>query len=120
MHLLTRDAMAVHLRKLKPNHRSDAPVVSSPRACNHRCRHRRCERRDYARGGDVQEDASKQKWITTTAEVTRKDPDCKLEVLAGLHRLSGSISSGYRDPPALMSTPGRWNQFGKRAFTVQA
>jgi SAM-dependent methyltransferase len=78
MHLLTREAMAVYLRKLKPNgivaihvsnrHLELATVVAGAAHANGAIT------RVYD-GGDVQEDASEQKWVPNVAVVARKDED---------------------------------------------
>src|SRR5215211_906643 len=78
MHLLTREAMAVYLRKLKPNgivaihvsnyHLELGTVVAGAAHANGAIT------RLYD-GGDVQEDASEQKWVPIVAAVARKDED---------------------------------------------
>jgi hypothetical protein len=78
IHLLTREAMAVYLRKLKPNgivamhvsnyHLELATVVAGVANANGAIT------RLYD-GGDVPEDASEQKWVPIVAAVARKDED---------------------------------------------
>jgi SAM-dependent methyltransferase len=78
IHLLTGEAMAVYLRKLKPNgivaihvsnrHLELATVVAGAAYANG------AMTRVYD-GGDIQEDASEQKWIPAVAAVARKDED---------------------------------------------
>jgi precorrin-6B methylase 2 len=78
IHLLTREAMAIYLRKLKPNgivalhvsnyHLELGTVVASVAHANGAIT------RLY-NGGDVQEDASEQKWVPIVAAVVRKDED---------------------------------------------
>jgi SAM-dependent methyltransferase len=78
IHLLTREAMAIYLRKLKPNgivalhvsnyHLELATVVAGVAHANGAIT------RLYE-GGDVQEDASEQKWVPIVAAVARKDED---------------------------------------------
>jgi spermidine synthase len=78
IHLLTREAMAIYLRKLKPNgivalhvsnyHLELGTVVAGVAHANGAIT------RLY-NGGDVQEDASEQKWVPTVAAVARKDED---------------------------------------------
>jgi hypothetical protein len=78
IHLLTREAMAIYLRKLKPDgivalhvsnyHLELATVVAGVAHANGAIT------RLYA-GGDVQEDASEQKWVPIVAAVARKDED---------------------------------------------
>jgi SAM-dependent methyltransferase len=78
IHLLTKEAIAVYLRKLKPNgivalhvsnyHLELATVVAGAADANGAIT------RLYD-GGDVQEDASEQKWVPTVAAVARKDED---------------------------------------------
>ena len=78
IHLLTREAMALYLRKLKPDgivalhvsnyHLELGTVVAGVAGANGAIT------RLYD-GGDVQEDASEQKWVPTVAAVARKDDD---------------------------------------------
>ena len=78
VHLLTREAMALYLRKLKPNgivamHVSNlnlelASVVAGIAQANGAIT------RVYD-GGDVQEDASQQHWVPRVAAVARRDED---------------------------------------------
>jgi len=78
IHLLTREAMAVYLRKLKPNgivaihvsnyHLELATVVAGVADANGAIT------RLYE-GGDVRENASEQKWVPIVAAVARKDED---------------------------------------------
>jgi SAM-dependent methyltransferase len=78
IHLLTREAMAVYLRKLKPNgivamhvsnyHLELATVVAGVANANGAIT------RLYD-GADVPEDASEQKWVPIVAAVARKDED---------------------------------------------
>jgi len=78
IHLLTREAMAVYLRKLKPNgivalhvsnrHLELGSVVAGVAHANGAIT------RLYD-GGDVSEDASEQKWVPVIAAVARKDED---------------------------------------------
>jgi SAM-dependent methyltransferase len=78
IHLLTREAMAIYLRKLKPNgivalhvsnkHLELGTVVAGVAHANGAIT------RLYD-GGDVQEDASEQKWVPIVAAVARKDED---------------------------------------------
>jgi spermidine synthase len=78
IHLLTKEAMAVYLRKLKPNgiialhvsnyHLELGSVVAGVAHANDAIT------RLY-QGGDVQEDASEQKWVPIIAAVARKDED---------------------------------------------
>ena len=78
IHLLTREAMAIYLRKVKPNgivalhvsnyHLELATVVAGVARANSALT------RVYD-GGDVQEDATEQKWVPTVAAVARKDED---------------------------------------------
>jgi SAM-dependent methyltransferase len=78
IHLLTREAMALYLRKLKPNgivaihvsnyHLELATVVAGVAHANGAIT------RLYD-GGDVPEDASEQKWVPIVAAVARKDED---------------------------------------------
>ncbi len=78
IHLLTSEAMAVYLRKLKPNgivaihvsnyHLELATVVAGVAHANGAIT------RLYD-GGDVQEDASEQKWVPIVAAVAGKDED---------------------------------------------
>jgi SAM-dependent methyltransferase len=78
IHLLTREAMAVYLRKLKPNgivamhvsnyHLELATVVAGVANANGAIT------RLYD-GGDVPEDANEQKWVPIVAAVARKDED---------------------------------------------
>jgi len=78
IHLLTREAMAVYLRKLKPNgiialhvsnyHLELGSVVAGVAHANGAIT------RLYD-GGDVSEDASEQKWVPVIAAVARKDKD---------------------------------------------
>src|SRR5262249_26331114 len=78
IHLLTKEAMALYLRKLKPNgivalhvsnyHLELGTVVAGAADANGAFTRR------YD-GGDVQEDASEQKWVPTVAAVARKDED---------------------------------------------
>jgi len=78
IHLLTREAMAVYLRKLKPDgivamhvsnyHLELATVVAGAAGANGAIT------RLYD-GGDVPEDASEQKWVPVVAAVARKDED---------------------------------------------
>ena len=78
IHLLTREAMAVYLRKLKPNgivaihvsnyHLELATVVAGAADANGAIT------RVYD-GGDVPEDASEQKWVPIVAAVARKNED---------------------------------------------
>jgi len=77
-HLLTREAMALYLRKLKPNgivaihvsnnHLELGSVVAGVADANGAIT------RLYD-GGDVQEDASEQKWVPVVAAVARKDEE---------------------------------------------
>lgn len=78
IHLLTREAMAIYLRKLKPNgivalhvsnlHLELATVVAGVAHANGAIT------RLY-NGGDVEEDASEQLWVPIVAAVARKDED---------------------------------------------
>ena len=78
IHLLTREAMAIYLRKLKPNgivaihvsnyHLELATVVAGVAHANGAIT------RLYD-GGDVPEDASEQKWVPVVAAVARRDED---------------------------------------------
>jgi hypothetical protein len=78
IHLLTREAMAVYLRKLKPNgivaihvsnyHLELATVVAGVADANGAIT------RLYE-GGDVSENASEQKWVPIVTAVARKDED---------------------------------------------
>jgi hypothetical protein len=78
IHLLTREAMAVYLRKLKPNgivaihvsnyHLELATVVAGVADANGAIT------RLYE-GGDVAENASEQKWVPIVTAVARKDED---------------------------------------------
>jgi SAM-dependent methyltransferase len=78
IHLLTREAMALYLRKLKPNgivaihvsnyHLELATVVAGIAHANGAIT------RLYE-GGDVSEDASEQKWVPLVAAVARTDED---------------------------------------------
>jgi hypothetical protein len=78
IHLLTREAIAVYLRKLKPNgivalhvsnyHLELGTVVAGAAHANGAIT------RLYD-GGDVKEDANEQKWVPTVAAVARKDED---------------------------------------------
>jgi len=78
IHLLTREAMAVYLRKLKPNgivaihvsnyHLELATVVAGVADANGAIT------RLYE-GGDVSESASEQKWVPIVTAVARKDED---------------------------------------------
>ena len=78
IHLLTKEAMAVYLRKLKPNgivalhvsnyHLELGSVVAGVAHANGAIT------RLYD-GGDVQEDAAEQKWVPIVAAVARKDED---------------------------------------------
>jgi len=78
IHLLTREAMAIYLRKLKPNgivaihvsnyHLELGTVVAGVADANGAIT------RLYD-GGDVQEDATEQKWVPVVAAVARKDED---------------------------------------------
>jgi precorrin-6B methylase 2 len=78
IHLLTREAMAVYLRKLKPNgivaihvsnyHLELATVVAGVADANGAIT------RLY-QGGDVSENASEQKWVPIVTAVARKDED---------------------------------------------
>ena len=78
IHLLTREAMAVYLRKLKPNgivaihvsnyHLELATVVAGVADANGAIT------RLYE-GGDVAENASEQKWVPIITAVARKDED---------------------------------------------
>jgi SAM-dependent methyltransferase len=78
LHLLTREAMALYLRKLKPNgivamHISNynlelASVVAGIAEANG------VIARVY-NGGDVEEDASQQLWVPRVAAVARRDAD---------------------------------------------
>jgi hypothetical protein len=78
IHLLTKEAMAIYLRKLKPNgmvaahvsnyHLELATVVAGAADANGAIT------RLY-QGGDVSEDASEQKWVPVVAAVARKDED---------------------------------------------
>jgi SAM-dependent methyltransferase len=78
IHLLTREAMAIYLRKLKPNgivalhvsnlHLELGTVVAGVADANGAIT------RLY-QGGDVQEDANEQKWVPIVAAVARKDED---------------------------------------------
>src|SRR5437588_11937713 len=78
VHLLTKEAMAVYLRKLKPNgivalhvsnyHLELGSVVAGIADANGAIT------RLYD-GGDVQEDATEQKWVPVVAAVARKDED---------------------------------------------
>jgi len=78
IHLLTREAMAVYLRKLKPNgivathvsnhHLELATVVAGAAHANGAIT------RVYD-GGDVPENASEQKWVPIVAAVARKDEE---------------------------------------------
>jgi len=77
-HLLTREAMALYLRKLKPDgivalhvsnyHLELGTVVAAVAGANGAIT------RLYD-GGDVKEDASEQKWVPTVAAVARRDED---------------------------------------------
>src|SRR6266567_1304983 len=78
VHLLTKEAMAIYLRKLKPNgivalhvsnnHLKLGSVVAGVADANGAIT------RLYD-GGDVQEDASEQKWVPVVAAVARKDEE---------------------------------------------
>ena len=78
VHLLTKEAMAIYLRKLKPNgivalhvsnyHLELGSVVAGVAHANGAIT------RLYD-GGDVQEDAAEQKWVPIVAAVARKDED---------------------------------------------
>ncbi len=78
IHLLTKEAMAIYLRKLKPNgivalhvsnyHLELGSVVAGVAHANGAIT------RLYD-GGDVQEDAAEQKWVPIVAAVARKDED---------------------------------------------
>jgi hypothetical protein len=78
IHLLTREAMAVYLRKLKPNgivaihvsnyHLELATVVAGVAYANG------ATTRLYE-GGDVSENASEQKWVPIVTAVARNDED---------------------------------------------
>jgi hypothetical protein len=78
IHLLTKEAMAVYLRKLKPNgivaihvsnyHLELATVVAGVADANGAIT------RLYE-GGDVSENASEQKWVPIVTAVARKDED---------------------------------------------
>src|SRR5438876_209375 len=78
IHLLTREAMALYLRMLKPDgivavhvsnyHLELGTVVAGVAGANGAIT------RLYD-GGDVQEDASEQKWVPIVAAVARKDED---------------------------------------------
>ena len=78
IHLLTREAMAVYLRKLKPsgivaihvsNYHLELATVVAGIADGHGAITRLYE------GGDVPEVASEQKWVPIVAVVARKDQD---------------------------------------------
>jgi spermidine synthase len=78
IHLLTREAMAVYLRKLKPsgivaihvsNYHLELATVVAGIADAHGAITRLYE------GGDVPEVASEQKWVPIVAVVARKDQD---------------------------------------------
>jgi hypothetical protein len=78
IHLLTREAMAVYLRKLKPdgivamhvsNYHLELATVGAGAAGANGAITRLYE------GGDVPEDASEQKWVPVVAAVARKDED---------------------------------------------
>ncbi len=78
LHLLTREAVALYLRKVKPDgivgvhvsnrHLELGTVVAGAAYANGAIT------RLYD-GGDVSEDASEQKWVPTVAAVARKDED---------------------------------------------
>ena len=77
-HLLTREAMALYLRKLKPdgivamhvsNHNLELASVAAGIA-----QANGAIMREYD-GGDVQEDASQHKWVPRVAAVARRDED---------------------------------------------
>jgi hypothetical protein len=78
IHLLTREAMALYLSKLKPdgivalhvsNYHLELGTVAAGAAHANGAITRLYE------GGDVKEDASEQKWIPAVAAVARKDED---------------------------------------------
>jgi hypothetical protein len=78
IHLLTREAMALYLRKLKPNgivalHVSNYHLELGTVAAG--AAHANGAITRLYDGGDVKEDANEQKWVPTVAAVARKDED---------------------------------------------
>ena len=78
VHLLTREAMAVYLQKLKPNgivaiHVSNYHLELATVVAGVADAHGAITR--HYNGGDVPENASEQKWVPIVAAVARKDQD---------------------------------------------
>jgi hypothetical protein len=78
IHLLTREAMAMYLRKLKPNgiiamHVSNKNLELASVVAGVANSHGLIVR--FYDGGDVQEDASQHKWVPRVAAVARRDED---------------------------------------------